>query len=197
MLMMQPPASCACMTSLAHCATKSGAIRLSVMIDAWSRGEVPWTNAGGPPPALFTTTSRRPSRAVVASTRPATASASRTSAAMNTASRPSTDGMTSGWCRPQMTTAAPRARNASVIPRPTPPAPPVTSTARPVMSSTSSTTEVVACAAPARRRSEGEGARAGDGRTGEVLPPAALPALPSRGRVERSGPLVRVLPRPR
>ena len=64
MLMMQPPASWACITSLARCATNSGAMRFSVMIDACRRGEVPCTKAGGPPPALFTTTSSRPSRSV-------------------------------------------------------------------------------------------------------------------------------------
>jgi len=61
-MMIEPPAGWPCMTSLAACATCSGAIRFSSMTRACSRGEAVAAGAGGAPPALLTTTSTPPNR---------------------------------------------------------------------------------------------------------------------------------------
>ena len=59
-LTMTPPASCCCMTPLTAWLSSSGASRLSSVILAWKRGEASAARAYGAPPALLTSTSRRP-----------------------------------------------------------------------------------------------------------------------------------------
>ena len=90
---------------------------------AWTkRGVASAAGTDGEPPALFTSTSRRPHcSTALAMTRSASAGL-RMSAATNTA--PST----SASCRPQVTTLAPASRKAVTIPAPTPREPPVTTT---------------------------------------------------------------------
>src|SRR5687768_2634039 len=60
MLTIDPPASWSCITSLARWVTSSGEIRLRVMMALENRGEAVAADAGGEPPALFTTASSRP-----------------------------------------------------------------------------------------------------------------------------------------
>jgi len=105
------------------------------MILSTRRGETLAASADGDPPALFTSTSRRPNRFEASCTSALACSGTRTSAVMNRADRPSTVGSSSGSLRPQISTSAPAARNASVMPRPMPRVPPVTTIARPPKSS--------------------------------------------------------------
>ena len=58
------------------------------MMRSMSRAGALASSPGGPPPALFTSTSRRPCRAVISAYRRASASASRTSQALKEALRP-------------------------------------------------------------------------------------------------------------
>ena len=62
MLTIEPPASCCCIQWLARCEQKIAANRLSATIRSVKRGFAVVVSAGGDPPALFTSTSRRPSR---------------------------------------------------------------------------------------------------------------------------------------
>ena len=83
---IDPPPGWACITSLAACATCSGAIRFSSMILAWNRGEAVAASASGEPPALLTTTSTPPNSSMRGRDRAAGAcSGSRTSAWVKTA----------------------------------------------------------------------------------------------------------------
>jgi hypothetical protein len=68
------------MTVNARWATKSGPSRLRATIAVENFGDAVALSAGGDPPALLTTMSRRPWRARISSTSRPTASASRTSA---------------------------------------------------------------------------------------------------------------------
>ena len=110
MLTITPPVSCPCITALARCENTSGAIRLRFTIAVENFGDTVALSAGGLPPALLTSTSRRPKRSVVKPTTLSISSGSRMSAAMKAASRPSAAGRVSGSCRQQITTSAPKAR---------------------------------------------------------------------------------------
>ncbi len=126
----------------ARCDTSSGAVRLSSMILACRRGDVPASGAPGEPPALLTTRSSRPYSRSISPSRPSTSPGSRTSAARYRAwrngpvpprSRPSgSRGIRSGGLRAQTTTSAPAPRKAEAMPAPMPLLPPVTSTTLPV-----------------------------------------------------------------
>ncbi len=142
MLTIEPPSSCSCMNELAAWAQYSGASRLSDTMEAENRGEAVAASADGEPPALLTRVSIRPKRVTADSTTAAAWSASRTSPVTNTAVRTPPEASVAvgswsaaGWCRPQTTTSAPAARKASLMPRPMPRAPPVTTTTRPLKSS--------------------------------------------------------------
>src|SRR5215469_16171154 len=87
--MMIEPAPWACITWLARWDTCSGAMRLSSTIFWWRSGEVVVASVYGVPPALFTTTSRRPVASTAAEMSRSTWAGSRTSAATNVAARPS------------------------------------------------------------------------------------------------------------
>jgi len=60
MLTIAPPVGWACITRLAAWASTSGASRLSPTTRSWNRGEASAASAYGAPPALLTSTSRRP-----------------------------------------------------------------------------------------------------------------------------------------
>ena len=133
-MMIDPPSGWACITSLAACATCSGAIRFSSMIRAWKRGEAVAAGAGGDPPALLTTTSTPPNRSTAVATRCRACSGSRTSARVNCAVRPSaagSGGAAAGSFRAQTRTRAPERRNPRAMPAPMPLVPPVTITRQP------------------------------------------------------------------
>src|SRR5688572_29267980 len=130
-----PPSGCFCIAAFARCAQWSGATRFSWMIFSWKRGEAVAASVAGAPPALATSTSRRPKRARVSAKRRSICSASRTSAGKKDASLPPALGSESGSARPQIATSAPAARKRSAMPRPTPRLPPVTSATLPAKSS--------------------------------------------------------------
>ncbi len=115
------------------------------MIDAWNRGDVPDRNAGRSAPRVVHDDIEvtEPLRGGIDERGDGVGVPHVGGHELGVTTSDGRDRRQGSW-RPQIMTSAPRARNASVIPRPTPPAPPVTSTARPVMSSTSSTPEVVA-----------------------------------------------------
>lgn len=101
--MITPPPSWSCITRLAAWLTCSADKRLRAITFSLKRAEAVAASATGDPPALLTTTSRRPWSATIPSTRPITASVWRTSAV-----RTSTDSAPSaGGLRPHTTTDAP------------------------------------------------------------------------------------------
>lgn len=69
----------------------SGASRFRRSIDSWNLGEASAASTSGLPPALLTTTSRRPNADTMSATRLEHASTSRTSAAMKVAALPAAD----------------------------------------------------------------------------------------------------------
>ena len=62
MLTIDPPDSCCCIQWLARCEQKIAANRFNAMMRSVKRGFAVVESAGGAPPALFTSTSSRPSR---------------------------------------------------------------------------------------------------------------------------------------
>ena len=107
-------------------------------MEAENRGEATAASTCGDPPALLTSVSILPNRSTAEAITAAAWSASRTSAATNTALRTSPSASVAAGrrssatsLRPHTTTSAPAARNASLMPRPMPRAPPVTTATRP------------------------------------------------------------------
>src|SRR6201999_2395491 len=100
-LTIDPPPDWACIFSLAHCETSNEPIRFSSMILRLNFGLDSAVSTYGDPPALLTTTSRRPCRSTIASINAVTASSSRTSQEKNSYGRPSTARLA------QVTTRAP------------------------------------------------------------------------------------------
>ena len=92
------------------------------------RGEAVAASAAGLPPALLTSTSKRPASSSTASTKRRTCSGSRTSAAMNCALGPGSPESAAGALRAQAKTWAPPPRKALTMPWPMPRLPPVMST---------------------------------------------------------------------
>ena len=120
-MMIDPPSGWSCITSLAACATCSGAIRFSSMTRAWNRGDAVAAAAGGEPPALLITTSTPPNRSIPAAISRRTCSGSLTSARVNAAVRPPAAGQqapSAGSFRPQTSTRAPAAQEPSRDARP-------------------------------------------------------------------------------
>ena len=91
------------------------------MIAFENRGDAVAESAGGDPPALFTSTSSRPSRSSVNRDHLVDLVGLADVGGDEQRLRASPErGIVSGSCRPQITTSAPASRNRSVIPRPTP-----------------------------------------------------------------------------
>ena len=130
MLTIEPPSPC-CIQWLARCEQKIGASRFNATMRSVKRGLAVVVSAGGPPPALFTSTSMLPSCSTTASMSANAASPSRMSPARNVQSA----GRSSTGLRAQTATVAPASANRAAMPRPTPLVPPVTSTTLPVRSS--------------------------------------------------------------
>ena len=131
MLTIEPPVSCCCIQWLARCEQKIAANRLSATIRSVKRGVAVVVSAGGDPPALFTSTSRRPSCSTTESTIAHAASPSRRS----TPNHVHPSGSASGSLREHTATVAPASAKRCAMPRPTPLVPPVTSTTMPSKSS--------------------------------------------------------------
>src|SRR5690625_1676612 len=100
----------------------------------WNLGDASAKLANGAPPALLTTMSMCPCRPTTSATQSATSCSSRTSTREYVGSLPSYSGSAPGVERPQTSTSAPARKNTSVMPAPTPLAPPVTSTTLLLMS---------------------------------------------------------------
>ncbi len=134
-MMIDPPAGWACITSLAAWATCKGAIRFSSMTRAWKRGDAVAAGARGEPPALLITTSTPPNKSRPAAISRRACSGSLTSARVNAAvARPAAlaaAGSAAGSFRPQTSTRAPERRNPRARPAPMPRVPPVTITRQP------------------------------------------------------------------
>ena len=97
------------------------------MIAVENFGDTVALSAGGPPPALLTSTSIRPKRSIGEAARPCRSRRGRARRRRRTPpSRPPPAGSVSGSLRQQITTSAPAARKRSAMPRPTPRQPPVT-----------------------------------------------------------------------
>src|SRR3984957_11391102 len=126
MLTIDPPFGWFCIVSLACWETDSAPSRLSSMILRLNFALDSAVKTKGEPPALLTTTSRRPCLSTIASTIALTASSSRMSQGWNSTGRPSIAR------RAQVTTVAPCWAKTPLIPAPTPRTPPVTSTTRPL-----------------------------------------------------------------
>ena len=100
-------------------------------------GEISFAGAGNCPPALFTSTSMRPQRAMTASRKASMASGWRMSTEPAIASKPLSQrdfaaSVTGSSRRPQRATRAPRAVTSWAMARPMPVPPPVMSTTRSV-----------------------------------------------------------------
>ncbi len=96
MLTITPPSGCWFITAKARWAKTNGAIRLRLTIDVVNFGDTVAVSDGGAPPALLTSTSRRPNRSIVKVITASIWSGSRTSAVTNDATRSPTAGMASG-----------------------------------------------------------------------------------------------------